>query len=204
MSASVPTVLCPQCAEWPWFETQWEENAKGLRPGRHLFRPDAFRLLYQRGLLNWVVPPPPPSLSIDPTPHACDEDQETWPRLSLLGRSHSRPPNQILLLQNQPADGGSRAACSACESQTLFPSFFVRLCYDCSLDLWKALDPHITVRDSTDAVIWLMFFMNWSCVPQGVCLWWMCGLLSNVHNTHVTQNIRNGASRWKKSRTVPL
>lgn len=133
------------------------KTAKGLRP--HLLGVMHFSLLYHRSMPNHVAPPFP----TDPTPHACDEDQETWSGLCRLtgwlasqesqwaSRPNpvaSKPTNQQTGDHMLPAPV-VRARLSLC--------LFVSLCFDCSLDLWKDLSPLFTVRESTDAVIRLMF-----------------------------------------------
>lgn len=60
---------------------------------------------------------------------------------------------------------------------------FVSLCFDSSLDLWKGLSPLITVRESTDVVIRLMFCYGLILVPHGgLFVMDVGGLVSNVRD----------------------
>lgn len=116
------------------------------------------------------------------TPCACDEDQENWSGLCWLagrltgwlanwpagwlagwpGVTVGLPTKSCCFKTNQPADSGSHAACSCCESQIFSSSFFDSLCFDSSLDS-KDLSLLIIsiVRKSTNAFN-VFFFFSWT------------------------------------------
>lgn len=96
-----------------------------------------------------------------------------WPGVTV-----GLPTKSCCFKTNQPADSGSHAACSCCESQIFSSSFFDSLCFDSSLDS-KDLSLLIIsiVRESANAFNVFLFFSWTDPVFHQRILWYRRGRL---------------------------
>lgn len=96
-----------------------------------------------------------------------------WPGVTV-----GLPTKSCCFRTNQPADRGSHAACSCCESQIFSPSLCQPLFWLQS-GFMEGFEPTHHCQGKYRCchlvdvfyLILLIYFINWSCVPPQVCLW---------------------------------